>query len=201
MTSDLDPLDRFLPDAPDRPLDDAQVSSNLLNRSFSEASAEASANLLAKALRRIESGEDDRAGAFILRALQLPYDDFEEMRPAPWSAHMLLFDSISDDVESCEPGDQGWLDRAESLIGRFGDPADLEIRGCLRSFRDDAFVMTGPERRRLKTLTEGIPLDAEPFATVPADDASLAAAIGDLLRVLIEHHRLTSTIGRGRPGH
>ncbi len=75
----------------------AQTTSNRLDQSFSAASMEAADNLLGKALRRLEEGNQERAQAFIQRALSLPYDEHEELHPASWSAYMALFMPLSDD--------------------------------------------------------------------------------------------------------
>jgi hypothetical protein len=187
METDLDRMSRMMAGAEARPLDDAQRVSNHVNSAFSSASMAAADNLLDKAVRRLEAGADDKARVLVERAVRLPFDEYEEMQPAVWSAHMMLFTSISDDLEDSEPGDQGWLDRAEALIGPGAPVTEAEVRNCLRSFLGDIFQLSPAERTRLKALTRGIPFDQDPLAGVPTDEQSQVSAILELLQTFLRH--------------
>ncbi len=71
MASELDRMQPVpLDDEP--PFSKFQRSSNRLDSGFSTASSAAADNLLAKAIRRIEAGEPDRARFFVERAVRLP---------------------------------------------------------------------------------------------------------------------------------
>jgi hypothetical protein len=193
MTHDPDRARRLLLDDEDRPLDVVQFSSNKLNQHLSAASSAAADNLLTKARRRLQEGQEQQAEAFIQRALRLAYDEHEEQQPALWSAHMALFMTISDDLEASDPADQSWLDRAVALIGAFGPAADAEIRSCLRTFLSDMYTLSPTETRRLKALTAGVPFDADPFAGLPADEGSHTRAIAEVLRAVTRHHELVAS--------
>jgi len=178
------------PDPFNRPLGEAQRTSNRTESEFSSASAMAADNLLTKAERRLQAGEDEQAAAFVQRALRLPFDKYEEVQPAPWSAHMALFMAISDDLEDSDEGDQRWLDRAETLLSSSGPAAESEIRSVLRSLVSDAYSLSPTETRRLKALTAGIPLNADPLAGTPDDEQSRTEAIIEVLRALLEHRSM-----------
>ena len=192
MAVDEQGIPSFLGDELDRPLGAARLASNHANREISVATSQAADNLLAKAVRRLERGEDQEARAFVDRALGLPYDDYEGWSPAAWSAHMMLFLSISDDLGSCPAGDPSWLDRAEVVLDAATPAAATELRACLRAILD-ADTLTAAETRRLKALTRGVPLDADPLTGVPdAPEARAAAVLGVLAAVL--HHRRTAAV-------
>jgi hypothetical protein len=184
--------DRVFDDGPPRPLDDLARASNHLESDRSTALSAAANNLLAKALRRLEAGEEERARTLVERALSLPDDDREGMVPALMAGTMLLFMAISDDLESSPADDGAWLDRAETLMDRRPGEAS-EIRSHLRALLSDLYELTPSEGRRLKALTRGIPLDVAPLADVPADTASRTTAIVGILEAVIEHRTLVAS--------
>jgi hypothetical protein len=184
-SEDLAYLDQFDSD----PLASVRRASGRLNQATSTAMGQAADNLLDKALARLERADPGAARPYVERALKLPFDDFEEAIPAVWAAHMRLFTAISDDLEGCEEGDHGWLRRAEILIERSSPVAATEVRNCLRSLRVGLVSLSSSETKKLKQLTSGIPLDAEPLADIGEGTARVDAII-EVLRAVLDHEAM-----------
>jgi hypothetical protein len=182
---DLAYLDKFDSD----PLASVRRASGRLNQAMSLAGGQAADNLLDKALARLRRSDPDAARRYVQRALELPFDDFEEAVPAVWAAHMRLFTALSDDLEGCEEGDHGWLRRAKILIERSSPVVGTEVRNCLRSLLVGLVALSSTETKMLKQLTSGIPLDAEPLAGI-TEDVTQADAIIEVLRAVLDHEAL-----------
>lgn len=106
------------------------------------------------------------------------------MEPASWSAHTMLYLSLSADLEGSAPDDHGWLDRA------------AEVCACVAALLDDR-ELSHAETRRARALAAGVHADAEPLTGVPDDDAEArCAALVAVLRAL-HHHLELVTAARG----
>jgi hypothetical protein len=174
----------------DGPLGGARRASGAVRQELSFATSEAATNLLTKAMRRAADGDEPRARTLVERALALPFDEHEGMDPALWSAHLLLADAISDDLESSPVDDLGWLDRAEALCD-IGPTAAAEVRTCLRILHHDGYEVSAPEARRIATITRGVSWRTEPFEGVGGEPGVRDAAVLEVLAAVARHHELT----------
>jgi hypothetical protein len=165
----------------------ARRASGGLRQAFSHAGHEAAENLLNKAVRRLAGDDRDGARKLVERALALPYDDFEDLHPCLWGAHMLLFTAIADELESSPDGDSGWLDRSAAALEAAGPVAAEEVRSCLRAFLDSVYTLSAAERKQLQALTGGVPLDPEPFSSAGATTAARVDAVIDVLDTLLRY--------------
>lgn len=172
------------------------IASGRTNQGFSRATSDAADNLLTKALRRLAAGDDDRARAFVRRALQLPYDEHEEMDPAPWSVHMMLYLSLTADLEASPVGDLGWLDRATDVCEAAAPPADDEVRAALASLLAD-HQLSHTEVRRVRALAPGVPRDVEPLAAVATADEEVRCTAVMAVLGAVGHHRGLVAAARG----
>lgn len=99
----------------DRGLGRAAVASGRLLNDLGNAQMEAADNLVEKAARAIEAGDEEKADRFIQRACTFPYDERELLHPGPWAAHMLLHGEVTDAFFHSHADDEGWLDAAFEL--------------------------------------------------------------------------------------
>jgi hypothetical protein len=135
----------------DRGLGDVQVQSNLAESARSLTTALAAKNLLTKARRHLATGQVERAGSYLDRALHLPYDETEEAPTAANEAHMLLFTIVSKAMEQSDEGDPTWLDAAEATLPRCGEHAREDLLQTLRVIDHD-YGVTPPEQRRIRAI-------------------------------------------------
>lgn len=148
MTQSLDSLDLSV-----SPL---RVASNHLRLAQSSALHEAAENLLDKALRALLDDDATRAEAFVRRALRLPYDDYEECTPAWWRAYMMLFTSITDELEEGPEG-EGWLDAALTIEQDGEEYGRRAVQSALSVLVED-YQLSAHENRRIRARLR----DAEP---------------------------------------
>jgi hypothetical protein len=135
----------------DRGLGDIQLRSNLDVSARSLTTARAAKNLLAKARRDLATGQVERAGSYIDRALRLPYNESAEAPTAASEAHMILFTIVSEALEDGDEGDCTWLDAAEATLPLCGEHAREDLLQTLRTIDHD-YRVTPPERRRIRAI-------------------------------------------------
>lgn len=144
-----------------RPLARATRASRDLAAHQSGAVQEAAENLLAKALRHLSRDDGPRATAIIERALALPFDEHEEVQPALWQAHMLLFDLVSEAAETSDDEDSAWLDAALAALDAAPAVAAAELKAVLATMASDYHLLP-QETRRIRAATPGAdPYDEE----------------------------------------
>jgi hypothetical protein len=123
--------------------------------------------------------------------VRLPYDEYEEWEPASWSAHMMLYESFTSDVEDSPVDDLGWLDRMAEVCAAAAPPADDEVRACLATLLYE-YELPHAVARRVRTLTAGVSGDAEPLAAVGGDEEARCAAVVAVLRAIGHHGELVA---------
>ena len=131
-------LGLFWLDRATRGLGDVDRVSDGVRQRFSIAGQLAADNLLTKALRAIEAGDQARASGYIQRAVGLPFDEHEQAYPAPVSAHMALFMVVTDTMDQCLESDTTWLDAALDVLDSAAEEARFDLQG-----------RAGEHRRRL----------------------------------------------------
>jgi hypothetical protein len=114
----------------------------------------AARNLLTKARRDFAAGRTERAGAYIDRALGLPYNDAVEASTAMWEAHMILFTAVSEALDASPEGESAWLDAAEAAVPQCGESAREDLLQTLRTLDHD-YRLPASERRRIRTIVPG----------------------------------------------
>src|SRR3712207_2833221 len=123
--------------AVDRGLGDLQLQSNLSARALNQASYRAADNLLGKARRALGEGDRDRAARYVEKATRLPFDGVERAHPAVHEAHMLLFSTVTDALESSATSSTGWLDAAEAALAGCGPHAREDLLQTFRAIDND----------------------------------------------------------------
>ena len=118
--SDGDTTSTYLAKESDRGLGDIAFFRHRAISPFSRASSEAARNLLHKAQRALDDDDTERARAYVTRAVQLPFDEAEEVPPVAWAAHMLLFTAVTDALEESDEDDTAWLDAALEVLASAG---------------------------------------------------------------------------------
>jgi hypothetical protein len=152
-------LAEVLRHAADRPLGDIKLKSNVNERRFEQVPYRAADNLLDKAQRAIESGDRERARGYVERATRLPFDEHEQQHPGLNTAHMLLFSTVTDALEECEPSDSSWLDAALQVLPSCGEDARQDLLETLRTAAQD-WGISAKEARRVREITAGVdPVD------------------------------------------
>ncbi len=143
-------------DLPARPLGDvARVSGRLLN-DIGDAQMTGADNLVGKAMRALEIGDEARAARFIERACGLGYNERELLHYGPWAAHMLLHSEVSGGLEDSMTSEEEWLDVA------------LEVREEL----------TGVAREHLSDILYSIAAQADHYGAEPRESRRITKAVG-----------------------
>jgi hypothetical protein len=151
--------------------------------SRSRAGQRAAENLLSKARRALDEHDEDRAAAFIDRAVRLPFDEHERTAPAALAAHMDLFCAVSDAVEHAEPEDSRWLDVAVQVLSGAAEPAACDLRDVLVAIDQD-YVLSRTEHRRIRAAIAAIPERAK----LP-DLVLTMAELGEHIMAILQAHR------------
>lgn len=167
---------RYLAEESKRGLGDIPLHPTAALAPISRAQMEAATNLLDKALRALDTGDEARARRFVERAVALPWDEHEQMHPAAMMAHQQMYDIVTDALE--EGGDD-WLVAATDTLHAVGE----EARYCLRDVLTatiHAYELTAEEERRVRLLIKDVPPRAElPDLDLPPEE--LTTAILDVL--------------------
>ena len=169
-------------EAANRGLGDIPMRATAALAPFSRAQQDAAENLLDKALRALDEGDEARARRFVERAVALPWDEHEQVHPAAMMVHQRLFEAVTDALE--EGGDE-WL---HALVDTFAS-APEEARYCVRdvvaSVLQD-YDLSGSDQRRLRRLISDIPERAElPDLDLPP--YQMASAVVDVLEGVIQY--------------
>lgn len=157
-----DTTSTYLAKEADRGFGDIAFFKHRATSAFSRASSEAARNLLHKAQRALDDDDTERARAYVMRALQLPFDEAEELLPVAWEAHMLLFTAVTDALEESDEDDTAWLDAALDVLASAGTVGRSAMASVLSDVPSD-FEVTRQEEKRLRRAIAGIPPETEPF--------------------------------------
>src|SRR6188472_171642 len=147
---------------------------------FSRAEMDAAKNLLDKALRALDDGDEARARRFVERAVALPYDEHEQVHPAAMTAQHQLFVAVTDALES---GDDEWLDAVIDTFASAPEEARYCLRDVLSSVLQD-YELSDGDQRRLRRLIREVPERAElPDLDLPPEQ--MATAVLEVLEGVI----------------
>jgi hypothetical protein len=191
-----DPLIRMMASETDRGFGDLILKNRLAHESpFDRPLWDAADNLLTKAFRGLQSGDDARFERFVQRALALGWDEFDEANAALWHAHMMIFRALTDVVESVDEGDHRWLDAVLGVLDRSTDAVRAPLLRTLDSVLTD-YRLEPAETRAIKKAKARYP-DPGPE---PAYRADLPAAEGaqvlrDTLQTLLSLSRSFAEAG------
>jgi hypothetical protein len=136
----------YLQKRADRPLGDLELQSGRILSPFSRAGLTAADNLLVKAHRARAENDLERAGYFVDRAVALAYDEHEQTSPAAFAASMMLFNAVTDALESSAEGDSRWLTAALEALSSATGWGQSEMRHLLLVIRQDYVVVPGEDR-------------------------------------------------------
>lgn len=178
--------DRYLRERANRPFGDTESVSGRALHQFSQAQQAAAENLLRKALRALVSGDDDRALKYVTRAVALPFDDHEQVRPAAWQAHMMLFDGVVDELEESAEGDQSWLDGALQVLHEVPAPGRVEMRHVLQDCADD-YDLEPAELHRIRAALKAVPAEPKLADQPDLSDEVLQERVMEVLRVYLAY--------------
>jgi hypothetical protein len=163
----------------ERPFGRAELISSMEAFTRSRATDEALRNLLLKALRNLQSGDEARATAFIERAIRYAPVEADNIWPAWDAAHQLLFDEVTDAFEASDVEDDGWLDRALAVLEGSGAIAREEMLIVLRDVPLE-YELTASEERRIEQIV-GHRNAVTDSRAVPTDEAEVATIIRETL--------------------
>jgi uncharacterized protein (UPF0147 family) len=163
----------------DGPFRDVTMRSRQVIAEVSHGLHDAAANLLAKALRAVAAGDQARASDLVQRAVQLPFDEHEEVYPGPWAATLLLYQAVTDAVEACAEDDPFWLDAADQALGTADEDGRRALLHTLRDVVTDYQVPRNEARRINDMLHHAGLLDQE-----HPDRLELAATVPAVLAVV-----------------
>jgi hypothetical protein len=149
-------LDRYFAARADAPFGDLELASGRTLQPFSIAGQRAASNLLIKASRALDSGEPERARAYVERAVRLPYDRHEQSHPAAMEAHMALFCLVTDAVEVADEDDDRWLDAALAVLAAADEAGRCTMRDVLVAIDHD-YNLSRTERSALRSANAAIP--------------------------------------------
>ena len=176
----FDRFRRHMEQEANRGLGDIPLRATAALAPFSRAEMDAAKNLLDKALRALDDGDEARARRFVDRAVALPYDEHEQVHPAAMTAHQQLFVAVTDAIED---GADEWLDAVIDTFASAPEEARYCLRDVLTSVLQD-YELTDGDQRRLRRLIREVPERAElPDLDLPPEQ--LATAVLDVLEGVI----------------
>ncbi|EWT07716.1 hypothetical protein N864_01050 [Intrasporangium chromatireducens Q5-1] len=146
-------------------------------------------NLVTKALRALEEGDEERAVRYTSQASRLPWDAHEEVWPGALATHFALFEELSEAMEDAEDGDTRWIDDAVTVLGEVsGEPREHLARTLGIFGRDATIDLSSAEAKKIHRAVGRDPLDVE-FGTDPTETPEqLLPRMLDLLRVTNRYH-------------
>lgn len=129
----------------------------------SHAQIAGAGNLLAKAIRRLASGDATGAEQLIHRAAQAPYDAREAGSPGVRAAALLVYRLISDEFEASEDDDMNWLDVALDAHSGLDPTGQAEVASVVHGFvlQGAFFDVSADEDRRIQQTFGDAPLEPE----------------------------------------
>lgn len=167
---------RFLKLEANRGLGDIPLRATAALSPFSQAQMDAATNLLNKALRALNDGDEAKARRLVERAVALPYDEHEDTHPAAMMAHQQLFGAV---VDALEGGDDEWIDAAAATMASAPEQARCCLRDVLRDVRQD-YEVSDAEQKRLRGLVRDVPERAD-LRDLELEGGQLAKAVREVL--------------------
>ena len=152
-----DRLRQLLEQESNRGLGDISLRATAALAPLSRAQMTAATNLLDKAVRALDDGDEARARRFVERAVALPFDEHERVHPAAMMVHQRLFVAVT---EALEDGGDGWLGAAVDTFASGSEEARYCLRDILMSVMQD-YELTVGEERRVRRLISDVPERAE----------------------------------------
>jgi hypothetical protein len=172
---------QFMKQEANRGLGDIPLRSTAALAPISMAQMDAATNLLHKALRALDDGDEDRARRFVERAVALPYDEHERMHPAAMMAQQQLFSAVTDALDN---GGDEWLDAAAGTFVTAPEQGRFTLRDVLKEVRQD-YQLSDREERRLRRITQDVPERAE-LPDLELAPEQLAPAVLQVLESVIQ---------------
>ena len=176
---EMDDLDDFADFLSRRgPLGNRPMAPTAALAPVSQGLAAAAKNLLRKARAALEKGDDPRADRFIERAMDLAFDEHEEVHPALVEAHMDLY-LVLDKRALLGDGDQ-WLAPALTV---YADATGRrrELMGSMLSTIARDIVLSHAERKKLRRALDSEHEPYEPWDDPPAERADRAEYVRTML--------------------
>jgi len=155
----------------------ARETGRVLNQR-SSAQLGGSINLLTKAMARLDAGEVDPADRLITRAAEMPYDEYHEGSPGVRGAQQLVYELVSDELETSAEDDATWLTVTIEVHGRLAGAGRVELESSTHGFvlQRDLFELSPTEERLIRRTFGHAPLEAD-LGDGPATSAAEREAI------------------------
>jgi hypothetical protein len=166
----------------DRGLGDIPMRATAALSPFSWSQMEAAQNLLDKALRALDEGDEPRARRFVERAVALPFDEHEQVHPGPMTAHQQLFEAVTDAFDN---GGDEWLSAAIDTFASAPEEARYCLRDVLTAVLQDYDLSDG-DRRRLRGLIRDVP-ERDELAKLDLKPEEMATAVLEVLQAAIRY--------------
>lgn len=171
----------------ERPLGALHTSSDRVLGPVSHGLSAGAENLLSKAIRALDAGDDVRARGLVERAMRLPFDEHEQVLPGWWEASMLLFSAVDDRLQSCDEHDTTWLDAAEDVLSRADPRAAVSLRQSLIAIAND-YALPASQARRCRRAAGTLSPDAR-LTHMPDDHAERVEVVMALLALVLDYDR------------
>jgi hypothetical protein len=139
-----------------------RASGRALNdRAF--AQLDGAINLLSKAVARLDAGEDESAERLIARAAASPYSEYHAGSPGVRGAQQILYELVSDQLESSDEDDSTWLTVTIEVHSHLGGPGRVDLESSVHGFflQRDLFELSASEERLIRKTFGHAPLEAD----------------------------------------
>lgn len=142
-------------------------------------------NLLLKAADAIWRKDAPRAERLIARACTLPPHP-EDGHPALRAASQLIYDAVTDDVESATEDDSWWLDVALTALHSARGSGLVSLASTLHEI-PKVYSVSPEEERVIRDRVPDAPLDPEFDLTPESTSAERALAVRELMETFVEY--------------
>ncbi|HKX69284.1 MAG TPA: hypothetical protein VJN29_18880 [Intrasporangium sp.] len=175
----------------DRALGRAAVASGRLLNDLGGAHLEAAGNLVEKAARALETGDEAKAERYLERACAYPYDERELLHHGPWAAHMFLHDEVTDAFVHSHVDDEEWLDVALEQAATGSGLGREHLADILHELSAQArfYELTPRESRRIRKALGKRSMSPDFRLAADASIAEQVAVARELIETALRFHR------------
>jgi hypothetical protein len=169
-------------------LEALRLESNLVLAEVSQGQQIAATNLLEKAAVALHRGDRDTARAMVRRAQALGHDEHEDVDVCSWSAHMTLFNLVTDVLEDSDE-EWAWLDATATVLPAVPESGREELIDVLviisQEYQLDHIASTRlrpliRDALRRPSISDGRVLDVEEVLGVLATIAAYEDAVDEI---------------------
>ncbi|MGL5828812.1 MAG: hypothetical protein ACRC0L_04490 [Angustibacter sp.] len=131
---------------------------------------EISQNLMRKTMKALVAGDSERALNYVQRALRFDVDENWGQPAGTFGAHLMLYEEMTDEAESCACMELCWIDRVERLMESSSPTSIAEIRSIASAFANEQIDDRVTAVARLTLIADGAHFDPPVFHGVAETD-------------------------------